>query len=74
MSKKDEVIISKAKGRPMLSWVGKRPLSKVRAYPTQLVETFNASAQPAVENPNAIIAVKIIDMLGEEAVITEQLK
>jgi len=41
MSKKDHVKISKAKGRPMLSWVGKRPLTAVRAYPAQLVETFN---------------------------------
>lgn len=58
----------------MLSWVGKRPLNKVRAYPAQWVEAFNASDQPAADNPNAIIAVKVIDMLGEEAVITEQLQ
>ena len=34
----------------MLSWVGKRPLNKVRAYPAQLVETFNAPDQPTADN------------------------
>ena len=33
---------SPAQGRPMLTWVGKRPLTRVRAYPAQLVETFTA--------------------------------
>ena len=37
---KVEVKISQAKGRPMLSWVGKRPLSRVTAFPAQHVETF----------------------------------
>ncbi len=27
---------AQAKGRPMLSWVGKRPLREVRTYPTAL--------------------------------------
>lgn len=35
------VEIKQAKGRPMLTWVGKRPLSRVTAFPAQLVETFN---------------------------------
>ena len=35
------VSISEAKGRPMLRWVGKRPLEHVTAYPAQLAETFN---------------------------------
>ena len=34
------VPISVAKGRPMLSWVGKRPLREVRSFPAQLVERF----------------------------------
>jgi hypothetical protein len=34
------VPIAQAKGRPMLSWVGKRPLREVRAFPAQLVERF----------------------------------
>ena len=36
------VKVAAAKGRPMLSWVGKRPLREVRAYPAQLVERFSA--------------------------------
>jgi DNA modification methylase len=35
-----QVAITKAKGRPMLSWVGKRPLRTVTAFPAQQVETF----------------------------------
>jgi DNA modification methylase len=42
MSDNNEVKITRAKGRPMLTWVGKRPLTRVRAYPAQLVETFAA--------------------------------
>lgn len=32
--------IKPAKGRPMLTWVGKRPLRHVTAFPAQHVETF----------------------------------
>ena len=39
---KEQVTIAKAKGRPMLSWVGKRPLRAVTAFPAQLVERFTA--------------------------------
>ena len=39
--KKQEVTVSAAKGRPMLTWVGKRPLRRVTAFPAQLIETFN---------------------------------
>ena len=34
--------IRPAKGRPMLTWVGKRPLRHVTAFPAQLVETYAA--------------------------------
>ncbi len=37
-----QVGISQAKGRPMLTWVGKRPLSHVTAFPAQLVERHDA--------------------------------
>jgi adenine-specific DNA-methyltransferase len=37
----EKVTIAKAKGRPMLTWVGKRPLSHVTAFPAQHVETFD---------------------------------
>src|SRR2546422_11455026 len=39
---KEQVKITKAKGRPMLSWVGKRPLTAVTAFPAQHVESFVA--------------------------------
>jgi len=35
------VKITPAKGRPMLVWVGKRPLAHVTAFPSQHVETFD---------------------------------
>ena len=38
----NEIKISKAKGRPMLTWVGKKPLERVTAYPAQAVERFSA--------------------------------
>ncbi len=38
---RDEVKITAAKGRPMLTWVGKRPLRHVVAFPAQHVETFD---------------------------------
>ncbi len=36
-----EVKVTPAKGRPMLVWVGKRPLSRVTAFPSQHIETFD---------------------------------
>jgi DNA modification methylase len=50
------VILTPAKGRPMLNWVGKQPLDRVVAFPAQLVERFDpidqGSAQefPTYEN------------------------
>ncbi len=41
------VPIGEAKGRPMLHWVGKRPLSYVTAFPAQLVERFDAAGSVA---------------------------
>ena len=35
-----DVKITAAKGRPMLTWVGKRPLRQVKAFPAQQVESF----------------------------------
>jgi DNA modification methylase len=37
------VEIKPAKGRPMLTWVGKKPLRHAIAYPAQLVETYSPS-------------------------------
>ncbi len=41
------VEIKPAKGRPMLTWVGKRPLRHVTPFPAQLVETFAPGPQAA---------------------------
>ena len=32
--------VSKVKGRPMLHWVGKKPLELIQSYPAQLCESF----------------------------------
>jgi adenine-specific DNA-methyltransferase len=45
MSQNQTVPIAEAKGRPMLHWVGKRPLDHVTAFPAQLVETFNPTGE-----------------------------
>lgn len=40
----EPVRVGQAKGRPMLSWVGKRPLREVRSFPAQLVSRFAPEA------------------------------
>ena len=40
----NEIKVGKAKGRPMLTWVGKKPLEKAIAYPAQKVEAFGVAA------------------------------
>lgn len=37
----DKIKISPAKGRPLLRWVGKKPLDYVKGFPAQLVEVFD---------------------------------
>ncbi len=44
IKKPKDVAVTKAKGRPMLTWVGKKPLARVRAYPAQAIERFDATA------------------------------
>lgn len=41
MTQSKSTEIKPAKGRPMLTWVGKRPLRSVTAYPAQHVDTFD---------------------------------
>ncbi|GBF32877.1 type III restriction-modification system methylation subunit [Desulfocucumis palustris] len=45
MSKQTDVKITAAKGRPMLAWVGKRPLRYVTAFPAQHVETYDPTGE-----------------------------
>src|SRR5260370_36234008 len=47
LTEKKEVKIAAAKGRPMLTWVGKRPLQRVTAFPAQLIEKFDPRDDPA---------------------------
>ena len=45
--------IKPVKGRPMLHWVGKRPIDTVSNYPAQLVETYNVDSpekEPTYDN------------------------
>ena len=44
--------LSEAKGRPMLYWVGKKPLDHIKSFPAQLIETFDPSNRSKpIENP-----------------------
>jgi len=40
-SKERKIKITPAKGRPMLNWVGKKPLDYVKGYPAVLMEVFD---------------------------------
>ena len=44
IKKPKDVTVAKAKGRPMLTWVGKKPLARVKVYPAQAIERFDATA------------------------------
>lgn len=44
MSDKKPIVI-KAKGRPMLNWVGKKPIDIVKSYPAQVMEVVNFSGK-----------------------------
>ena len=48
MSNDRPLNIAAPKGRPMLSWVGKRPLRTVAAYPAQHIETFDPVSDAAI--------------------------
>ncbi len=36
-----KIKITPVKGRPMLNWIGKKPLDYVKGFPTQLIEVFD---------------------------------
>jgi hypothetical protein len=48
------VPITQAKGRPMLQWVGKRPLRGVPSFPAQLVERFAAAARAGAASTDEV--------------------
>jgi hypothetical protein len=37
----EKLKITPAKGRPMLHWIGKKPLNYVKGFPAQIVEVFD---------------------------------
>lgn len=48
----NKINITPAKGRPMLNWVGKKPLDYVKGFPTQLVEVFDPlNTKRIIETP-----------------------
>lgn len=48
----NKIKITPAKGRPMLNWIGKKPLDYVRGFPAQLVEVFDpVNSGNIVETP-----------------------
>lgn len=49
MADTKKVEIKPAKGRPMLQWVGKKPLRDVIAYPAQLIESFAPDKAPKTD-------------------------
>jgi len=47
-----KIKIKPAKGRPMLHWVGKKPLDYIKSFPAQLVEVFDPTGKAKqTENP-----------------------
>jgi len=48
----EKIKITPAKGRPMLTWVGKKPLDYVKGFPSQLIETFDPlNSKKVIEVP-----------------------
>jgi DNA modification methylase len=48
----EKIKISPAKGRPMLRWVGKKPLDYVKGFPAQLIEVFDPlNTRQKIETP-----------------------
>lgn len=83
MTDGERVQLSKAKGRPMLQLVGKRPLREVRSFPAQLMERLTTTVprrQDLVDGTSRIqrsagearpVALRITDMLGEEVLVIQ---
>jgi len=44
----NKIKITPAKGRPMLNWVGKKPLDYVKGFPAQLVEVFDPTRKESL--------------------------
>ena len=46
--------ITPVKGRPMLHWIGKRPVDRLNHYPAQLIETYNVGPPPLMSRNTKI--------------------
>ena len=53
--KKQTLKITPVKGRPMLHWVGKKPLDTVQHFPAQLCETVGVENPPAEPSYDAFV-------------------
>ena len=53
--KKKTLKITPVKGRPMLHWVGKKPLDTVQHFPAQLCETVGVESPPAEPSYDAFV-------------------
>lgn len=54
----NNIKISKAKGRPMLNWVGKKPLDFIKSFPAQFMEGFNPAGKATDVELNTYDALK----------------
>lgn len=54
MTENKEIKIKAAKGRPMLTWVGKRPINQVTAFPAQHIETFDPNRDLGKRKPDDV--------------------
>ena len=48
MTKKKRIKIAHAKGRPVLTWIGKKPIRQITPFPAQRIESFG----PFIETPH----------------------
>ena len=47
--------IGPAKGRPMLQWIGKQPLTHVTAFPAQTIESFDPQGKATHADPGGLL-------------------
>jgi hypothetical protein len=62
--KGEPVRIAQAKGRPMLSWVGKRPLREVRSFSPSILERLSGEEgilAPSIDDWRAMVDSVAID-------------
>ncbi|MDD8017290.1 MAG: site-specific DNA-methyltransferase [Bacteroidota bacterium] len=63
--KQTTIELSKAKGRPMLVWVGKKPLERLTAFPAQKIEEFTP---PDTRHPELVSGSKMLKQVQHDEV------